>query len=308
MSDAIERRIAAVRRFSRLYTQRIGLLHDSYLHTGMSLAQSRVLYELASRDTSTASELAGDLAIDPGYLSRILRGFEKQGFLTKSPSATDRRQMLLRLTDAGHRAFAPLDARSRKDIGAMLRPLASTEQKRLVEAMATIETLLGSQPERRAPWLLRPHRAGDWGWIVERHGALYAEEYGWDETFEGLVADIVGSVVRKFDPTRERCWIAEKDGENVGSVVLVAKSRTVAKLRLLIVDPKARGLGIGARLVAECEGFARESGYRTITLWTNSVLTSARRIYEAAGYRLVDTERHASFGHDLIGETWEKSL
>jgi DNA-binding MarR family transcriptional regulator/GNAT superfamily N-acetyltransferase len=302
----LERRVAAVRRFNRFYTSKIGALH--YLGSDFSLAEVRVLYELAHRATApTAAQLGKDLNLDAGYLSRLIRGFERRGLLARTRSASDGRRNLLALTTAGRAAFAPLGARSHDEMVALLAPLSEPEQRRVMEAMETIEAVLGGG-EGPPPYTLRPHRPGDMGWVVQRHGALYAQEYGWDERFEALVASIVAKFIERFDPARERCWIAEKDGEPVGSVFLVKRSKSVAQLRLLIVDPRARGLGIGARLVAECESFARASGYRTITLWTNSVLTSARRIYEAAGYRLVGSERHVSFGHELVGETWEKTL
>ncbi|MGH7057689.1 MAG: bifunctional helix-turn-helix transcriptional regulator/GNAT family N-acetyltransferase [Stellaceae bacterium] len=301
-------RVEAVRRFNRFFTKRIGVLHEGLLASRFSLAQARVLYELAHREAPTARELAAELGLDPGYLSRILRSFVEQGLIVKEPSAADGRQSLLRLSEAGHQAFAPLDARSRAEIGAMLEPLSPAEQRRLLEAMRAIERLLGAAPEHRAPFLLRPHQPGDIGWVIERHGALYAREYGWDESFEALVAEIAGHFLRRFDPKRERCWIAEKDGENVGSVFLIAETEEAAKLRLLLVEPKARGLGIGSRLVAECIRFARERQFRRITLWTNSVLLVARRIYQAQGFRLIATEPHHSFGHDLIGENWALDL
>lgn len=301
----LDRRVAAVRRFNRFYTSKIGALH--YLGSDFSLAEVRVLYELANRTTApTAAQLGKDLNLDAGYLSRIIRGFERRGLLARTRSASDGRRNHLALTAAGRAAFAPLGSRSHDEMAALLAPLSESDQRRVIDAMETIQAVLGG--EGPPPFTLRPHRPGDMGWVVQRHGALYAREYGWDERFEALVATIVAKFVERFDPARERCWIAEKDGEPVGSVFLVKRSKSVAQLRLLIVDPKARGLGIGARLVAECESFARAAGYRTITLWTNSVLTSARRIYEAAGYRLVDSERHASFGHELVGETWEKTL
>lgn len=303
-----DQRVAAVRRFNRFYTQRIGVLHEAVLKSPFSLAQSRVLYELAHRAECTATGLGKDLGLDAGYLSRILGDFEKRGLLDKKPSDLDGRQNLLRLTPKGQEAFAPLHARSRNEIGAMLTALSGAEQGRLIDAMATIEELLGARPEPKAPYLLRPHQPGDMGWVVQRHGILYAEEYGWDEQFEALVAGITAKFIQRYDAKRERCWIAEKDGEIVGSVFLVKRSTTVAKLRLLLVEPKARGLGIGARLVGETILFARRVGYRKIVLWTNSVLVSARRIYEAAGFRLVDQEPHHSFGKDLVGETWELKL
>lgn len=305
---AFVQRVEAVRRFNRFFTKRIGVLHEGLLASRFSLAQARVLYELAHREAPTARELAVELGLDPGYLSRILRGFAEQGLVAKEPSAADGRQSLLRLSEAGHQAFAPLNASSRAEIGAMLEPLSPGEQRRLVEAMRTIERLLGAAPERKAPYLLRPHQPGDIGWVIQRHGVLYAREYGFDETFEALVAEIAARFIQRFDPQRERCWIAEKDGENVGSVLLIAESEEIAKLRLLLVEPKARGLGIGSRLVAECIRFARERQYRRITLWTNSVLLAARRIYEAQGFRLIGTEPHHSFGHDLVGENWALDL
>jgi DNA-binding MarR family transcriptional regulator/GNAT superfamily N-acetyltransferase len=304
----LDQRIAAVRRFTRFYTQRIGVLQEGLLQSPFSLAQGRVLYELANRAQPTASELARDLGLDAGYLSRILRGFERQGLLRRTASKTDGRQNLLAITDKGRRAFAPLNARSREEIGAMLKPLSAGEQESLVGAMGTVERLMGAKPESRAPYILRPPAPGDMGWVVSRHGALYADEYGFDEAFEALVAEIVAKFVQDFDGKRERCWIAERDGENVGSVFVVAQSATVAKLRLLLVEPKARGLGIGARLVDEVLRFARQAGYRKITLWTQSNLTAARAIYQKAGFRLAKTERHHSFGQDLLGEYWERKL
>jgi len=308
MPDAVERQVAAVRRFGRFYTARIGALAEGHSKTPFSLAEARVLYELATRAEPSARDLARDLDLDPGYLSRILAGFEKRGELVRRPSPRDGRQQLLALTDAGRAAFAPLNAQTQHDIRAMLEALAPEARDGLLAAMATIERILGAPPERRAPYLLRPHQPGDLGWVVARHGQLYAQEYGWNLEFEALVAEIVAGFVREYDPARERCWIAEKDGENVGSVFLVKHTPTIAKLRLLLVEPKARSLGIGDRLVAECIRFAREAQYRKIVLWTNSVLTQARRLYEKAGFALVKSEPHRSFGHDLVGETWERRL
>jgi DNA-binding MarR family transcriptional regulator/GNAT superfamily N-acetyltransferase len=304
----LDQRIAAVRRFNRFYTLQIGLLGAGYLHSPFSLTQVRVLYELAHREETTAAELSRDLGLDPGYLSRILHGFRKEGLIASQRSKTDGRQRRLTLTPDGQAAFAPLNARSQEDIGAMLVDLAGPEQDRLVDAMHTIEGLLGAQPEHQGPYLLRPHQPGDMGWIVHRHGVLYAREYGWNEEFEALVASIVAKFVRTFDPTREHCWIAEKDGEIIGSVFVVQRSKTVAQLRLLLVEPKARGLGIGSRLVEECIRFARERGYHKLMLWTNDVLEAARRIYERAGFRLVREEAHHSFGHDLVGQYWDLKL
>ena len=303
-----DQRVAAVRRFNRFYTRQIGLLQESYLKSQFSLSQVRVLYELAHRERPTATELGRELGLDPGYLSRILRLFEKRGFLKRTPSKADGRQSHLFLTARGQAAFAPLNTRSREEIGSMLRALRARDQIRLVDSMHAIEGVLGAQPEKKVPYLLRPHRPGDMGWVVSRHGALYAQEYGWDETFEALVAGIVKKFIEHYDPRKERCWIAEKDGEPVGSVFVVKQSATVAKLRLMLVEPKARGLGIGARLVEECVRFAGQAGYGKITLWTNSVLRAARRIYKEAGFRVVREERHKSFGHDLVGETWDLKL
>jgi len=297
-----------VRRFNRLYTRQIGVLHEHLLHTPFSLAEGRVIYELASHEQTTATELGESLGLDAGYLSRILRGFQKRRLISKQPSPTDRRQTLLALTEKGQAAFAQLNARSRDEIGAMLGELPPPEQDRLVAAMHAIEGLLGARPEHRVPYLLRPPQPGDMGWVVQRHGVLYAQEYGWNEECEALIAEIVAQFIRRFDPKRERCWIAERDGENVGSVFLVKQSKTIAQLRLLLVEPKARGLRLGTRLVDECIRFARQAGYRKIVLWTNDVLHAARRIYETAGFRLVHEKRHHSFGQDLVGQTWELSL
>jgi DNA-binding MarR family transcriptional regulator/GNAT superfamily N-acetyltransferase len=303
-----EQRVAAVRRFNRFYTKRIGVLHEGLLRSPFPLAQARVLYELAHHRGRTATALGKELGLDPGYLSRILRGFRQLGLVAAKASREDRRQSLLSLTAKGRQAFATLDRRSRDEIALMLNAVPAAEHGRLIEAMRTVEDMLASRPEPKVPYLLRPPQPGDMGWVVSRHGALYVEEYGWDEQFEALVATIVARFVERYDAKRERCWIAERDGKPVGSVFLVSHSKRVAQLRLLLVEPSARRLGIGARLVNECVRFARRAGYRRITLWTNSVLVAARHIYAKAGFRLVDRERHRSFGHDLIGETWELVL
>jgi len=303
-----EQRVGAVRRFNRLYTRRIGVLQDGYLRSPYSLAEARVLYELAQRERPTATELAAELGLDHGYLSRILRGFNERGFITKTPSPNDRRQSLLSLTAKGRMAFAPLDRRSQNEIAAMIGELSAADQDRIVAAMHTIESALGEAPAPQVPHVLRPPRAGDMGWIVARHGALYGEEYGWDERIEALTAEIVAAFVRNHDRKRERCWIAEREGENVGSVLLMRDTDEIARLRLLLVEPKARGLGIGARLVEEALRFAREARYRKVTLWTQRVLTAARRIYERMGFKLIQHEAHDTFGKELIGETWELEL
>jgi DNA-binding MarR family transcriptional regulator/N-acetylglutamate synthase-like GNAT family acetyltransferase len=307
VSDPGMRRVDAVRAFNRFYTRRIGVLEEGYLESPFSLVQARVLYELAHRSQPTATEIARDLGLDTGYLSRILRGFERMGLVEKRPSARDGRRRLLSLTERGREAFAPLETRSRTETEELLRNLSPAAQLRLIGAMGAITKLLDDETDGAATYLLRPHRTGDMGWVVQQHGLLYAEEYGWDETFEALVAEIVAGFIRHFDPERERCWIVERDGENVGSVFLVAhpEREGVGQLRLLLVEPSARGLGLGRRLVDECTRFARQVGYHTVTLWTNDVLVSARRIYEVVGFHLVQEERHQSFGQDLVGQTWE---
>ena len=271
-----------------------------------------MLYELANREHAVATDLTKELGLDAGYLSRILASFKRRGLLEKRVSADDGRRSELRLTRRGRSVFASLDARSRDDIGTQLARLPVTDQARLAGALATVERLLG-EPEaagagRRGSYVLRAPRPGDYGWVVQRHGALYAEEYGWNEEFEGLVAGIVGKFVEHLDPKRERCWIAERDSTNVGCVFAVKDSPTVAKLRLLLVEPDARGLGIGGRLVEECVAFSRVAGYKKLRLWTNSVLRAARHLYEDAGFELMAEETHHSFGKDLVGETWELRL
>lgn len=305
---AAEQSVAAVRRFNRFYTKQIGALHEGLLQSPFALTEARVLYELAEREGVSATELGRELDLDAGYLSRILRRFGERGLIRRTPSQADRRQSHLWLTERGRAAFALLDQASRAEVGEMLAGLSAPERRTLLDAMSTLERLLGGRRVPERPYVLRDHRPGDLGWVVHRHGVLYAQEYGWDERFEALVAGIVAQFIERCDSTRERCWIAERHGERLGSVFLVRESEQSAKLRLLLVEPKARGLGIGTGLVQECEAFAREAGYRTIRLWTNSVLHAARHIYERAGYRLVHEEPHHSFGHDLVGETWELQL
>lgn len=306
--DDLAGRAESVRRFNRFYTQKIGVLHDRPYSGPFSLAELRVLYELAHRDRPTAVEINRDLGLDQGYLSRILRRFERLGYLARTRSESDRRMSHLTLTAEGLAALAPLDSRAHDDVASMLRGRTDAEQVRLLDAMSTVEEVLGARPARSVTCILRPHRPGDLGWVVERHGALYARERRWDERFEGLVASIVAEFAAGRDRTREHCWIAEKDGERVGCVFLVAKSKTVAQLRLLLVEPGARGRGIGARLIDECIRFAREAGYRKIVLWTDSGLAAARRLYERSGFRLAEEEKHESFGHALVSETWELEL
>src|SRR5499433_2276078 len=305
----LDERVRAVRQFSRFYTRKIGVLRDGLLGSPLSLTEGRVLYELAQREPVTASDIAGELALDAGYLSRILGGFDRQGLIEKRTSDRDSRQIILVLTDRGREMFAAINARSRDEIAAMLDRLSNPEQARLVAALETVERLLGDRRKAGEPsYMLRPHQPGDMGWIIHRHGVLYAEEYGLDESFEAMVARIAATFIENFDTRRERCWIAERDGEVVGSVLLVKDGEEIAKLRLLYVEPKERGLGIGSRLVSECIGFARRAGYRKITLWTNDVLVSACRIYQAAGFSLVQEEQHHSFGQDLVGQYWELAL
>jgi DNA-binding MarR family transcriptional regulator/GNAT superfamily N-acetyltransferase len=296
--------VEAFRRFNRFHTRQIGVLHENLLQSPYSLTEARVLYELAHRAKPTAAELGKELGLDAGYLSRILRDFKKQALIDKTLSDSDGRERFLSLTARGKKIFAKLDQRSNAEISLSLSKLSSTEQKRLIDAMQTIEKLLGGHEQGSQPYVLRPHQPGDMGWVVHRHGVLYAQEYGWDEQFEALVASIVAAFIQHYEPKRERCWIAERDGEILGSVFLVKQSKAVAKLRLLLVEPSARGLGIGTRLVSECIRFARQAGYRKVTLWTNSVLSAARRIYEGAGFRLIRQEPHHSFGRDLVGEEW----
>jgi DNA-binding MarR family transcriptional regulator/predicted GNAT family acetyltransferase len=298
----------AMRRFSRFYTRRIGVLQDGYNGSDLSLTEARIIYELAQRDGATASDLVRALDLNPGYVSRMLKGFEARHLISRKASRDDARQQILRLTDKGVQVFAALNARSRGDMLRLLDNLTVSQQKRLIAAMSEIETLLSAEPERRVPYILRPHQPGDLGWAVQQHGLLYAEQYGWDESFEGMAAEVAAKFLRDFDPKWERSWIAEKGGENVGCVFLVKQSDEVAKLRMLLVHPKARGLGIGKRLVEECIRFARAKGYKKITLWTNDILTTARHIYERAGFQLVASEPHFSFGHHMVGETWELDL
>jgi DNA-binding MarR family transcriptional regulator/GNAT superfamily N-acetyltransferase len=300
--------IGAVRRFNRFYTRQIGLLEEGLLKSRFSLTEVRVLYELANREGLTAAALARDLGLDKGYLSRILKRFEAEGLLVRAPAGGRGRRAVLALSETGREAFAPLDAASQKQVAELLQPLAEPQRRQLVGAMTAIERMVGMRQNGAAPFTIRPPRIGDVGWVVHRHGVLYGEEYGWDASFEGLVAEIAGAFLQNADPERERCWIAEWSGAVAGSVFLMRADDETAKLRLLYVEPWARGRGIGRRLVDECLGFARAKGYSTVTLWTNDVLVSARRIYEAAGFKLVREEPHRSFGKDLVGQYWSLAL
>lgn len=309
--------VGAARRFNRFYTRQIGVLRRNFLDSPYSLAEARVLYEIdRGKGATTATDVGRALDLDAGYLSRLLRTFEKRGLIRRTASPHDARQSHLALTARGRAAYAPLERRSQHDIGAMLGRLSPDDRSRLIAAMQTIQALLGDQtggevqtaPAPGQSYLLRAPRPGDFGWIVKRHAELYAQEYGWTEPFEGVCAQIVADFANKNDLQRERCWIAELDGENVGCVFLVADSADVARIRLLIVDPKARGLGLGARLVDECVRFSRSAGYKKMTLWTHSVLTAARHIYQKAGFTLTSSEERVSFGKPVVSEYWDLEL
>jgi DNA-binding MarR family transcriptional regulator/GNAT superfamily N-acetyltransferase len=300
--------ISAVRAFNRFYTRKLGVLDQQLLKSPFSLSEARVLYELANGENLAAKEIGIELGLDPGYLSRIIQNFDENGLITRKPLSSDRRQYQLGLTAKGRQAFAKVDRSSHDDVAAMLATLPRGDSERLVGAMAVIERLLGAPRVPPPPATLRGPRPGDMGWVVQSHGSLYASEYGFDSSFEGLVAEIAAKFLSSFDASRERCWIAEIDGAQVGSIFLVRHTDEVAKLRLLLVDPTGRGQGLGRRLVAECVAFARQCGYRKITLWTQSILVAARRNYQDAGFVQVATEPHRSFGQSLIGETWEREL
>ena len=304
--------VKAVRRFNRFMTRKVGVL-DPYLGSNLSLTDVRVLYELAHREAPVASELARDLGLDGGYLSRVLRRFETAGWIERRASPQDARQNVLTLTPSGREAFEPLQQRSRDEAAALLAPLPPSRQQELVAAMERIEALLQpsvavSTPPNPRVAMLRDPVPGDIGWVVQQHGEIYWREYGWDTSFEALVADIASQFVRKFQPAWERCWVAELDGERVGAVFVVRKSATTAQLRMLILSPKARGLGLGARLTDECIAFARAKGYKKMVLWTNSCLTAARGIYAKRGFKLVKSEPYEGFGQQLVGETWVLTL
>lgn len=305
---AAARQIELVRDFNRFYTRQIGLLREGLLKTPYSLTQARVLYELGTRSSLRSIDLIRDLALDAGYLSRLLKGFEKQGLLKRTASREDGRVSLLALTARGRAEFGRLNTRSQAEAAEMLDAMGATGRQRLVDSMTSIRQLLDAPSATGKDFTIRAHRPGDIGWVVARHGTFYSGEYGWDCTFEGFVAKIAGEFLLHFDPTRERCWIAEHGGEPVGCVFLVKQSKRVGKLRLLLVEPSARGTGVGSRLVDECITFARQCGYRKLTLWTNDILHAARRIYQRAGFQLVKEEKHRSFGHDLVGQFWELRL
>lgn len=300
--------VAIVRQFNRNYTKWTGLLDEHLLASRFGLTEARVLYELATRKQVTASDLIADLDIDAGYLSRILKSFAKSGYVTRERSPEDGRQIDLSLSKKGEAAFRPLDQKSAEVVGRLLGGLSEADRQRLVAAMAVIEDMLGGERKAGTPAVLRAPRVGDYGWIIHRQGVLYGEEYGWNEEFEALVAGITAHFIQNFKPGRERCWVADKSGRIMGAVFVVEEDAETAKLRMLYVEPEARGEGLGARLVSEVVKFARGAGYRRVVLWTNDNLTAARRIYEKAGFTLVSQEPHESFGHKLTGQYWELVL
>jgi DNA-binding MarR family transcriptional regulator/GNAT superfamily N-acetyltransferase len=306
--NRLDEDVAVIRRFNRFYTKQIGLLTQGLLNTQFPLTQARILYELAHRDRSTASDIISEFNIDPGYLSRILSNFEQEGLVRKIPSKSDSRLRLLKLTSRGHKSFAVLNERSAKEAETLLLSLSGEDRHRLLRAMQTIQNILDAESKPMTSYLLRTHEPGDIGWIVYRHGTVYSQEYGFDETFDALVADILVQFIRKHDPRRERIWIAEQDGERIGSVMIVDAGDRVAQLRLLLVEPKARGKGIGRRLIDECLKFSRRNQYRKIKLWTQSNLAEARHLYMKAGFEMVEASPHKSFGQDLTAEVWELSL
>jgi DNA-binding MarR family transcriptional regulator/GNAT superfamily N-acetyltransferase len=303
-----ESQVAAVRRFSRFYTRKLGIIEPKLLDSRWTLQEARIIYEITERQTCTATDLVRALGLDAGYLSRTLQALQRRQIVTRKPSKADRRVTEIMLTAKGRAVFAELDGRSRRDVAGLLGKLEPADRAAVVAAMGTIERALEPSARQPAGLLLRSHRPGDIGWIISRHGALYAQEYGWDISFEALAAEIAAHFIRSYDPLREQCWIAEIGGEPVGSVFLVKACDDVAKLRLLLVERKARGLGVGRALTEQCIRFARQAGYSSITLWTQSILVAARGIYQRAGFQRIQEEKHHSFGVDLVGETWELKL
>jgi DNA-binding MarR family transcriptional regulator/N-acetylglutamate synthase-like GNAT family acetyltransferase len=302
--------IDVIRGFNRRYTRQLGLLDRGLLGSEFTLTEARVLYELANCEDCTATQIAGELGLDLGYMSRLIKKFGRRRYLKRTRSSVDARQSRLQLTERGRAVFDPLDRAARLQIAEMLAPMTPEQRSLLVSAMQSVQRLLeaASEESRLEPWAVRPLKVGDIGWITHRQGILYSEEYGWDDTYEALVAEILAGFVKNFDPAVENAWVAERAGAIIGSVFLVRASADLAKLRLLYVEPAARGSGVGKRLVQECIDFARIKGYKTLTLWTNDVLVSARRIYQAAGFQLTREERHHSFGKDLVGQTWDLDL
>lgn len=307
---SFDEKVNAIRHFNRFMTRQIGALREGLLHSTFSLTESRILFEIANSEHPTASNLTHDLGLDAGYVSRILARFEEKGLVQKERSPKDARQRILKLTPEGEKEFSKLNERSTNEITELLEDLSEGEQQQLVNAMKTVEGLIRKQESLKfsGPYFLRQHEPGDMGWVVHKHGLLYSQEYGWDESFEALVSQIATDFIKQYNPKRERSWIAEMNGEIVGSIFVVEGSEDTAKIRLLIVDPKARGLGLGSQLVEECIQFSKRVGYKKLVLWTNSILKEARHIYQKKGFKLVNEEKHHSFGHDLIGETWELPL
>jgi DNA-binding MarR family transcriptional regulator/N-acetylglutamate synthase-like GNAT family acetyltransferase len=303
-----DERIAALRRFNRFYTQKIGVLESGYLQSPFSLAEARVLYELAQHQESTASEISCRLGLDTGYLSRILAKLQGQELIRRSPAEQDGRQRLIQLTSKGRKAASGLDTQSQRQAGSLLDQLADPKQAGVIQAMNQIQSALGAPPAADEPYFIRTHRSGDLSWIVYRHAVLYSQEYGWHQPFEASVMEIAASFLKHYDPACERCWLAERSGETLGCVLLVKRSKRIAQLRLLLVEPSARGLGIGKRLVEECIRFSRESGYKKVVLWTHDNLKAARTIYKKAGFKLVATDSHEDFGPRVTAETWELVL
>ena len=299
--------VSDIRAFNRFYTRLLGALNEGLLRSPYTLPESRLLYELGSRGRTTAADLAADLGMDPGYLSRLLRTLREAGLVESTADPRDGRAQILTLGSDGVSAFRSLDDASRDEVGALIAPLDGRESEALLGAMRTIRRLLDPTAPA-APVIIRPYRVGEIGHIIGRHGVLYHEEYGWDGTFEGFVAEIAGAFAKAHDPHREGCWIAERDGDILGSIFVVDSGEGTAKLRMLYVEPAARGLGVGRKLVEQAIAFASGAGYRRLTLWTNDILHAARRIYESAGFRLVTEERHHSFGQDLVGQNWDLDL
>jgi DNA-binding MarR family transcriptional regulator/GNAT superfamily N-acetyltransferase len=304
----LESQIAAIRGFSRFYTSRLGIIEPKLLDSPWTLQEARIIYEIAQCPGCTATDLARALGLDAGFLSRTLQALQRRQIVARKASKADRRASEIALTAKGRAAFSELDSRSRHAVAALLGKLEPSERAAVVDAMTVIEQALDPPAQKPAGFLLRSHRPGDIGWVVSRHGAVYAQEYGWDISFEALVAEIAAQFIRSYDASREHCWIAEIEGQPVGSIFLVKASDQVAKLRLLLVENKARGLGVGRALTEQCIRFAREAGYASITLWTQSILVAARGIYQRAGFRRIAEEKHHSFGADLVGETWELKL
>lgn len=300
--------VRAIRQFNRFYTRQLGLLDAHLLHSPLSLGEARVLYEIATRDAPLASQITSELGLDAGYLSRIVSSFVRRGLVVRKKSESDSRQSPLNLTARGKKLFGELQRETNSQVASLLSRLQPDGLERLIASMQVIQRTLDTNPDSEPKITLRAHRPGDIGWVIERHGVIYTEEYGWNMRFEALVGEIASKFLDHNDPRRERCWIAEMDGSRVGCVFLVERSRTVAQLRLLLVEPSARGHGIGQRLVAECIAFAKDAGYSRMRLWTNDVLISARRIYQAAGFRLIEEETHSSWGKPLTSQTWEMSL